>query len=223
MTFNKIKPFGILGFFLITGFIPGEEIEYQTSFYEMQAANFWIDLSRIQINPMKGKSTLEYPSNESIIGVVDTSRNAFVDENMSEYFHVFRLINTSDDTLKLLGINRVPPFIQMASIGDNGWNPIEYCIHSTCLNSYHEIHIAPRDYGSFLIRRYTGALEAKLRVKFKVGTQSYFTNTFNGAVNEGQFERFLKVSRRDWQRSKYSGKWKENKIRWLMNHEFLED
>lgn len=72
---------------------------------------------------------------------------------------------------------------------------IEYLPSSWCGNSYHTLFLAPGQQWTFVMPKYEGRMETRLRLALQLGKafdreerQMVYSHTFPGGVNKGQFK-----------------------------------
>lgn len=77
--------------------------------------------------------------------------------------------------------------IQEAKDENGNWRPIEYRVSGFCANGAWEYILEPNYYAVTSIYKYSGEFETNLRVKFRRGDKVYYSNSFRGSINRGQF------------------------------------
>ncbi len=106
--------------------------------------------------------------------------------SLFEAMPVFVVNNTTDTAF--LDYQDLKAFMIQEAMDEEGkWKPIEYWQYSGCGNSYHETAILPHHFIVIKIIRYTGNFETLLRVKLLNGKKVFYSNTFKGFINKGQF------------------------------------
>ncbi|MDQ3100752.1 MAG: hypothetical protein M3R08_05150 [Bacteroidota bacterium] len=71
---------------------------------------------------------------------------------------------------------------------------IEYLPSSWCGNSYHTLFLAPGEHWEFVMPKYEGRINTRLRLALKTGHafdlegSTLYSHSFPGAVNKGQFK-----------------------------------
>lgn len=104
--------------------------------------------------------------------------------------HKIRLFNNTKDTVMLELQDGFFELI-LEAINESGhWKPVENQIYSFCGNSYYEIAFPPGFYKNVAGPIYTGGYKTRLRYKFMIGDDTYYSNTISGNINEGQFDVF---------------------------------
>jgi hypothetical protein len=105
------------------------------------------------------------------------------------YFTAF-LINTTDSILNARQQDGSLIMIQEALNTKGEWAPIEYWTYSGCGNSYFSRLVLPPGQCALLpIRQYSGPFLTKLRLKWKNGTRTLYSDSFEGSIEPGQFNR----------------------------------
>jgi hypothetical protein len=80
--------------------------------------------------------------------------------------------------------------IQEALNAKGEWAPIEYWTYSGCGNSYFSPLVLPQGQLALIpVRRYSGPFRTKLRLKWKNGTRTLYSDSFEGSIEPGQFNR----------------------------------
>jgi hypothetical protein len=77
--------------------------------------------------------------------------------------------------------------LQEAKDDDGNWKPIEYRVPAMCGNGYADYILAPYYYIITSIYKYSGDYNTEIRVKVTRGKESFYSNTFRGSINKGQF------------------------------------
>lgn len=77
--------------------------------------------------------------------------------------------------------------IQEAKDEKGNWKPIEFHVPSLCGNGTWEYILKPSYYAISSIYKYTGDFKTEIRVKFRRGRNVYYSNSFEGSINKGQF------------------------------------
>jgi hypothetical protein len=156
----------------------------QRAFYECTDA-LLIDSSLFEINP--GKVYFNFnlklkPKNLKSQGFI------WLKDNSGDYFTGY-LINTSDSTINYRIQDGSLIMIQEALDKNGKWKPIEYWVKSGCGNSYFDpLELKPGTYSMIPIKKYTGNFKTKFRLKLKNYKEIFYSDTFNGSINETQFE-----------------------------------
>jgi hypothetical protein len=77
--------------------------------------------------------------------------------------------------------------IQEAKDKNGNWRPIEYWVSGFCANGVWEYILKPNYYVVTSIYKYSGEFKTDLRIKFRRGGKIYYSNSFRGSINRGQF------------------------------------
>lgn len=94
---------------------------------------------------------------------------------------------TNKDTLTiyiLISDNSIPMILE-AQDQFHKFNPIEYWDYSTCGNSYYYLVIEPSQRIEFPIRKYEGNFKSKMRTKFILNGEYYYSNEIFCSMNPG--------------------------------------
>lgn len=78
--------------------------------------------------------------------------------------------------------------IQEAKDEKGNWRPIEYWVGGFCGNGMWNYILEPNYYVITSVYKYTGEFKTDLRVKFRRGNKVYYSDSFRGSVNRGQFK-----------------------------------
>ncbi len=77
--------------------------------------------------------------------------------------------------------------IQEAKDENGTWRPIEYWVSGLCANGAWEYILEPNYYVITSVYKYSGEFKTDLRVKFRRDNKVYYSNSFRGSINRGQF------------------------------------
>lgn len=81
-------------------------------------------------------------------------------------------------------------YIQEAKDRDGKWKPIEFFEkHRSCIPRQYFLRFEEKKYMSFPIIKYYGSFKTKLRVKMQINRHFYYSNEFEGTINQGQFSK----------------------------------
>lgn len=109
-------------------------------------------------------------------------------QEANEHYPVY-FVNSTNSPKVLLGKDSYVFGIQEAGkVEDYGrWNPIEARGFDFCGNGRWERIIYPNEFALVLMRKYKGDYETKLRVRFRMGANTYVSKAFTGKINKKQF------------------------------------
>lgn len=109
-------------------------------------------------------------------------------KNDSLEFFTAYLINQTDTIVQMIHQDGSLMMIQEALDSNGNWRPIEVWYHSDCGNSYMgSPDLEPRKYFTFYVPKYKGSFKTKLRLKLKIGKSIFYSSTFDGSLDPGQF------------------------------------
>ncbi|WP_300665569.1 hypothetical protein [Fluviicola sp.] len=76
--------------------------------------------------------------------------------------------------------------VQQALDSAGNWISLEHFIHSDCGNNYSFARLKKNESYLFKIAQYTGNYPTKMRLKILIDDQVYYSNEFNGSINNEQ-------------------------------------
>jgi hypothetical protein len=136
--------------------------------------------------------TQSFPQNQFSVFIDTTKKDSF--SLLYEGFSVF-VVNTTRDTIKLSAQDSRLYMKVQALNKDQQWKDIEYLPSSWCGNSYHVLELEPNAFWKFVMPAYEGKRKTKLRICLQYLDSNdphkqliVFSNTIDGAINEGQFK-----------------------------------
>jgi hypothetical protein len=78
--------------------------------------------------------------------------------------------------------------IQQAKNAAGEWQDIELIQQPICGSSYHDVHLAPKQFQIYSAALYKGKFETKLRMKLMLNdNEAIYSNEYAGRINESQF------------------------------------
>jgi hypothetical protein len=107
--------------------------------------------------------------------------------NSKGNYYPVHLVNQSPTKKGLLGKDGHVFAIQEALDSNRFWRPIEARGYDFCGNGYFGLTIHPREFVTFLMPKYKGEYETKLRVRLQIGEYIYVSLPFDGKINYNQF------------------------------------
>lgn len=180
----------LISFFALTGFMLQNEDNSsgnQRAYYQHskpQAIDFGI------VKEKKGQLYYQFFPNQRMTAT-EIEPFGWLDKK-AVYFKAY-LINTTNDTIESTTQDGSLIMIQEALNKKGEWQPIEYWVHSGCGNSYfNPLMLAPGNFVVVPIRKYQGNFETKIRLKWKNGKETYYSEPFEGSINTTQFEKETK-------------------------------
>jgi hypothetical protein len=101
-----------------------------------------------------------------------------------------KIFNNTDVTLNVTThIGGILIAIQEAKDEKGIWRPIEYWFNDRCGNSFDEVQLNPNEFIEFYIPRYYGLFKTKLRLKIRLGSETYTSNEWEGRIDKKQFSK----------------------------------
>lgn len=98
------------------------------------------------------------------------------------------IINLGKSTIWLVQQDLKIQMIQEAKDRNGNWKPIEFWNYSRCGHSYGNLILKSNEIAIFKVLRYSGDFQTEIRLKIKSGKYTYYSDPFNGSVNQSQFE-----------------------------------
>ena len=133
----------------------------------------------------------DFPANILSI-IIDTNQ---IDTFAKQYvgYRIFVSNRTGDTTKFNAQDSRL--YMKMQAQNEKGeWKDIEYLPRSWCGNSYHKLELEPNAYWKFIIPKYHGKLQTKLRAELMYidkgnpeNQKFIYSNIISGSINPGQF------------------------------------
>jgi hypothetical protein len=74
------------------------------------------------------------------------------------------------------------------------WRPIESKGFDFCGNGYFGLKVHPGEFILFLVPKYSGSEQGKMRIRLRIGESTYLSPSFDGVFNPGQF----KIKKNTW-------------------------
>lgn len=140
------------------------------------------------------KYYVQVPANPSMKETSETEEK-LVDQFVKS-FPVF-IKNPTRDTLLIETQDQAVFMIQEAKDEDGKWKPIEYWLHAFCGNSYADYKLPPMHIAVVKVVKYTGNFKTEMRLKLKNGTETIYSNIFEGSINKSQFDFPENISNED--------------------------
>lgn len=112
----------------------------------------------------------------------------FLEKYALKYFYPVYLVNQTPSTRYLLGKDSYVFAIQEALDREGIWRPIERRALDFCGNGRWIEPIKENEFFVFLVPKYHGDFETKMRVRLKIGNSLYVSQPFDGRINMAQIE-----------------------------------
>jgi hypothetical protein len=103
------------------------------------------------------------------------------------YYYPVYLVNSTQETKTLIGIDDHLYGIQEALDKNGTWRPIECEGYDHCGNGLWGLYVHQQEYVILLFRVYSGHYKTKLRVKIQNRDYLYASGAFDGTIDEKQF------------------------------------
>lgn len=171
--------------FLFTSFIIPPIKGNQRAFYECT------DPLNIDTTLFEIKSGKTYFYFNKSLKPKDLKSKGFIwlEDKPKNYFTAY-LINTSGSTFNAERQDGSLLMIQEAMNEKGEWQPIEYWVYSGCGNSYFDpLKLESGKYVMIPIKQYEGSFNTIFRLKMKKGKSIFYSETFEGSMDKGQFEK----------------------------------
>src|SRR5436305_5849775 len=72
---------------------------------------------------------------------------------------------------------------------DGRWRPVEYLPNSWCGNSYFALELPPRRHWTFVVPRFSGPFQTRMRFVLDQPGLRLVSNEFSGTINREQFDK----------------------------------
>lgn len=168
----------ILLFFCFTGF--GSQVFSQ----DLQNEMF------INQNTIINEPVVNDKINENFEKITKSENmNVFIEQKDEEKFSIF-IKNSSNENLVLVPQDNSLYLIQEAIDKKGNWKPIEFWGFSTCGNSYErKINFNSNQIIELDSPKYKGDFSTKIRFKFRLNNQVYYSNSLPSTINISKFQR----------------------------------
>jgi hypothetical protein len=114
--------------------------------------------------------------------------NYWIDNSAYHYYYYpVYLVNSTQETKTLFGIDNHLYGIQEALDKNGLWHPIECEGFDNCGNGLWGLYVHQQEYVILLFRVYSGHYKTKLRVKIQNRDHLYVSQAFDGTIDEQQF------------------------------------
>jgi len=74
------------------------------------------------------------------------------------------------------------------------WHPIESAGYDFCGNGWFRKKLNPKEFLLFLLPKYSGSETTSLRIRFRIGQNTFILKSFPGIINRKQFD----IDKKDW-------------------------
>lgn len=98
------------------------------------------------------------------------------------------VFNPTNDTIPLEHRNRKIKMIQEAKNENGDWRPLEFCVEASGAERYETTALLPNEMALIHVLRYDGDFVTDVRLKFKIGRQVVYSNTYKAMIYKSQFE-----------------------------------
>lgn len=108
-------------------------------------------------------------------------------QDNGQYYYPIYVVNNTPRTKYFIGKDSYVFAIQEAVDTNGYWHPIEGRGLDFCGNGYWGLKIHPKEFLIFMMPKYEGDFQTKIRVRIKIGDMVYISESFQGTINEKQF------------------------------------
>ncbi len=108
-------------------------------------------------------------------------------EKEYNFYYPLYIVNQTPKNKIFIGKDSHVFGLQEARHKDGNWYPIEVKGYDFCGNGYWGLIVHPREFITVLLPKYNGDFETQIRIRLKIGDNTYVTKPFIGKINSSQF------------------------------------